>query len=316
MDLSLKEMYGAALVGIRKNPLIYLLLLLWGLVQGLVVLALLMIGAPIWLTAVMLLKPGENTASSFLYITISYFGVVALVIALLSAATRAGVLGFGARIRTGQKANTLSFLQGIFRFTWPLFVGGIIVGMLSLIPALAFLAVLRAMFAGIVSDVFTSGWNLSHAMAFLALIWNALMVAGIFQMLIFFWVAPWDEMVVLYELSFSEALLRSFSFVFSKRHFLRVLSLIIANVLIAQILLILPNISVFLEGLGSGLAVAYLRVLSNAAGSSVTSFIQFALLPFFAFAQLYLLPWHAPEQADTSIPDPTPEQKSKLFITV
>ncbi len=291
MDLGLPGIYAHTLRGIRNNLLVYLLLLLWGLAQGIILAALVTLGALIWLGSVATLKPGPNMPSSALYITATLLGILLLVLGLLSATTRAGILSFGSKIRKGEKAGAGDFFRGIIRFTLPLFIGGIIVGMLSSIPALVFLVFARWSVTGIASEVLTTGWNFARALELLRYLWNLMLVAGAAQIVIFFWMAPWDEMVVLYELPYPEALARSFSFVFSRRHFIRVIGLTIANALIAQIVLLLTNMGVFLEGLETGAGFGYLRVLINASSSSITSFAQFALLPFFAFSQLYLLPW-------------------------
>lgn len=300
MDLSLAGMYGAALRAVRDNLLIYLLLLLWGFALGVIIVMLFMLGGLVWLTA--LAATAKSPGSSLVYVTAAWIGIVLLTIAILSAATKAGVLGFGAKIRRGEQAGTLDFLSGILRFTLPLFVGGLVVGMLSSLPALIFASIMRISLAGMVSDVLTSGWNFRHAIEIVVLAWNLLLVAGALQMLIFFWIAPWDEMVVLYEVPYAEALTRSFGFVFSKRHLVRVVSLVLANVILAQILLLLSNLGVFREGLSQGFAFAYLRVLLNASTSSITTFLQIAFMPFFAFAQLYLLPW--PERQAEAEPSP------------
>ncbi|HDS30932.1 MAG TPA: hypothetical protein ENN67_07820, partial [Firmicutes bacterium] len=143
MDLSLKEIYLSSLKALVKNPLIYLLLIAWGLVQGLIIAFVLIVGAPFWIGALLSVESGESTASTAFFITLTYFGFVIFMYALLSAATRAGVLAFGAKIRCDEKATTLTFVDGIFRFTWRLFIGGIVVGMLTWIPILAFAVFIR-----------------------------------------------------------------------------------------------------------------------------------------------------------------------------
>jgi hypothetical protein len=291
MDLSVVGMYVAAFRAVRDNLLIYLLLLLWMLVQGFIMAALFTLGGFVWLAALAATPSGPSAGTSCVFVTAAWFGILLLVFAILSAAAKAGVLSFGAKIRRGEQAGTLVFLSGILRFTLPLFVGGLVVGMLSCLPALAFAAVLRLSLANVVSDLFTSGWNFGRSVEFLGFLWNALLVLGAVQMLIFFWITPWDEMVVLYEMPYPEALAKSFSFVFSRRHFVRVVSLVVANVALAQVLLVLVNLTAFREGLGVGLGHAYLRVVLHAFSSSLTGFIQLALFPFFAFTQLYLLPW-------------------------
>jgi len=291
MDLSLPAIYGSALRGIRNNLLVYVLLLLWGVVQGIIIVALLFLGSTMWLASIASLSAGPSFGSGAFYISVLFVGTILVMLAIFSAITRAGVLSFGAGIRKGKKGRAVDFFRGILRFTLPLFVGGIVVGMLTSIPLLAFLAAARWTAAGAVSDVFTSGWNFNQSMQLIRQLWNMMSVAAVFQLLIFFWIAPWDEMVVLYELPYPEALSRSLTFVFSRRHFLRVLGLIVANVLIAQLALVLTNIGVFIEGLHTSSAVAYLRVLASAPTSTFTSFLQFVMLPFFAYSQLFLLPW-------------------------
>lgn len=298
MNLSLPGIYSSSLRAIKDYPLVYLVLLIWGLAQALVLIALLALGSMIWLTAAIAVS-GPDAGSSLLYITAGFIGSALFVLAIFSAATRAGILSFGTAIRKGNKPTALHFLRGIFRFTLPLFVGGIVVGMLSAIPALGFLLILRWSFTGAISEIFTSGWNFEQSITFLRVIWNSMLVAGTFQLLIFFWIAPWDEMVVLYELPYPEALVRSFSFVFSREYFPRVIGVIIINAAIAQVILVLTNIGIFNESLAYGTAFAYLRVLINASQSTVTSFLQFLFLPLFAYTQLFLLP-HPREQAMNS----------------
>ena len=290
MKRSLSGIYSSSLRGIKDYPVVYLVLLIWGLAQALVLIALITLGSMIWLTAAVAVS-GPNAGSSIFYISAGFIGSALLVLAIFSAATRAGILSFGAAIRRGNKPTALHFLRGIFRFTLPLFIGGIVVGMLTAIPALGLLLVLRWSFTGAISEIFTSGWNFEQSITFLRVIWNSMLVAGTIQLLIFFWIAPWDEMVVLYELPYPEALVRSFSFVFSHEYFLRVIGVIIINVAIAQIILILTNIGIFTESLAYGTAFAYLRVLIHASQSTVTSFLQFLILPLFAYTQLFLLPW-------------------------
>ncbi len=316
MDLSLKGIYLSALRGIKSNPLIYLLLLIWGLVQGVILFILTMVGAPFWLGAIFSLEAGPETTSSIFNLTLIYIGVIIFAMSLLSAATRAGVLAFGAEIRKGKSGTILDFLTGIFKYTWPLFIGGIVVGMLTWIPILVFLNIVALTFAGIDPDIFTSGWNIGKATTLIGLMVNAAVIAGIFQTLIFFWIAPWDEMVVLYRKSFPDALLESFRFVFSRRHFLRVLSLVVANVCISQILMILLNLNAFREGLHFGFTPAYISVLANSLSSTSSSFAQFILFPFFAFSQLFLLP--APKtdsEADSDI-EPSPDESTEVMTAI
>jgi hypothetical protein len=60
---------------------------------------------------------------------------------------------------------------------------------------------------------------------------------------------------------------------------------------LTQAVLVLTNLSIFIDGLHTGLAYAWLLVILKASQSFWTSFFQFVLLPFFAYTQLYLLPW-------------------------
>jgi hypothetical protein len=293
MKQSLAGIYSSSVRGIKDYPLVYLVLLVWGIAQALVLIALIFVGSMIWLAAAVTVS-GPNAGSSLFYITAGFLGSALFVLAVFSAATRAGILSFGSAIRKSDRPTALHFLRGIFRFTLPLFIGGIVVGMLTAIPALGFLLILRWSFTGAVAEIFTSGWNFEQAIAFLRVIWNTMLVAGTIQLLIFFWIAPWDEMVVLYQIPYPEALVRSFSFVFSREYFLRVIGVIVINVAITQIILILTNIGVFSQGLAYGAAFAYLRVLIHASQSTITSFLQFVFLPFFAYTQLFLLPY--PEQ--------------------
>jgi hypothetical protein len=296
MDISVLGIYRSALRGIKENPLVYLFLFIWGMVQGVILIALISMGFFTWLIVIASISTSPDVASKTIYITAAFIGSLLIVLGLLTAATKAGVLNFGAEIRRGHKTLALHFFNGIVKYTIPLFIGGIVVGMLQAIPTLAFLVAAKIDLTGVFSQVFTSGWNFAHSMELLARLWNLMAITGIFQLLIFFWISPWDKMLVLYNLPYPQAILKSFTFVFSSRHFLRVLGLIIANVLVSQIILILTNLAIFNAGLSSGFGYAYIQVLFNASSSTPTSFAQFLLLPFFIYTQLFLLPWPEVQQ--------------------
>ncbi len=291
MDLPLTGIYAAAFRGIRSNLLVYLLLLGWSLAGVVILLALGIVGT-VFLPAFILAAFGSTAQPSIvIYLTFAYLSILALVMTVLSAATRAGVLAFGAKIRSGEKPTALDFFTGILRYTWQLFIGGIVVGMLTAIPALVFLLVARYSLSGIVPDIFTSGWNYSQSFKIIGYMWNMMLVAGAFHLVIFFWIAPWDEMVVLYKLRYSEALLRSFTFVFSRRHFLRVLGVVFINVIIAQLIILLTNIGFIAEGLAFSPGSAYFSVMINASSNNITAIVQAIFFPLFAYAQLFLLTW-------------------------
>jgi len=300
MDLSLPAIYASALKSIRTSLLIYLLLAVWGLVGVIVIMILGVIGAMVLASALAFSARGPNAASTALYVSSAYFGIVVMAAGILSATGRAGLLSYGARIRRGETPGALDFFRGIIRFTLPLFVGGVVVGMLTAIPILAFLLIVKDSLSGLLPDIFTSGWNYGRALEFIGRMWNTLMMVGIFQLLIFFWISPWDEMLVLYKLRYPEALVRSFAFVFSRRHFFRVLKLVVVNVLIGQLALLLTNIGVLVDGLKTGPGYAYLAVLLHASGSNYTAILQALLIPFYAYAQLFLLPWPEEDAAPTS----------------
>jgi len=290
MVLTIPEIYKAAVQGVRSNLLIYLLLLGWGVVQGVLLFVLLSLGMALWLGNAVVALNQQGDIQSVLYLTAAFVVLALLIVTFLSAATRAGILAFGAKIRKGEKAGGLDFFRGILRHTFPLFIGGIVVGMLTCIPVLALLLILKIGLADAVTDIITSGWNYGQSLELIRYVWNTMMVVGVIQALVFFWIAPWDEMLVLYRLPYPEALSRSFSFVFSRRHFPRVVGLMVVNIVIAQLILILSNFGIFLKGLEYNIGFAYIGALANASHSTLTSFFQFILLPFFAYTQLYLLP--------------------------
>ena len=287
MDLNLLGMYAAALKGIRENSSIYLLLIVWGIIVGVIILLVFMLAIPVYLMSMVALS--SNYTMQF-YATSIFLLTILTVAGILSASTKAGVLAFGSGIRRVGRASLIDFIKGIFRFTFPLFLGGIIISMLMAIPVLAIVMWFKTSLTNVIPDIFSSGWNFQHGLRYLMLIMNGMFVMGIFQVIIFFWISPWDEMVVLYDIPFSDALSGSFRFVFSGRHFPRVLSLIVANVLIAQLLLIVTNLSAFMGELPQGFSQGYLSMIVNSASNPFTSLGQFILMPFFAYAQLFLLP--------------------------
>jgi hypothetical protein len=297
MNLPVSRIYTSSFQALRKSPLIYLLMLIWGLAQGVILAAIFMLGGVAWLSMVIAaatLKSGGGAAIVFL--TVIGLVVMFLILAFLSAATRAGLLGFCAKIREGAHATTLDFLNGILRFTFPLFIGGIVVSMLTAIPFLTYCLVLKLTLNDVVPDVFTSGWNFTQALSLVGYLWNMMLVAGAFQALVFFWITPWDEMVVLYKVPVSEALARSFSFVFSSRNLGRVVSLVLINAFIAVAVVIMVNVRTFSESIPNGFVRAMVATYVASSSSSFTSFLQFLLMPFFAFSQLYLLPLLEPEK--------------------
>lgn len=311
MYLSLPGIYAAALRALKSNPLIYLLLLLWGLSEGVVLLAILVIGGTGWISTLIAAASMKSGAGTWISIvTATYLGIALLVLGLLSAATRAAVLGFGAKIRQGRQATTLDFVRSILRFTPQLFFGGIVVGMLTCIPVLLYLWFLKFSVSGDVIDILTSGWNFSRALALLGYLWNALLLMGVLQTLIFFWIAPWDKMVVLYRIRFPEALVRSFFFVFSRRNFARVFLLVVVNALLAELALILPSPVAFVHNWPHSLWSSSLQTAFSASPNTLASLLQFVLLPFFAFSELYLLPW---PDTESSI---EPNQPPMVFSSV
>ncbi len=291
MDHSTGGIYAASIRALRKSPLVYVLLFLWGLLQGILLFILLWLGGAAWLASTLALLTSDTPLTSAFYGTLFFAGILLLFLTILSAATRAGVLAFGAKVRRGGRGRALDFFSGIIKYTIPLFLGGITIGMLTAIPALGVLLIAKFSLSEIYLELFTSGWNYGELLGILAWLWNVMLVAGIIHLLIFFWIAPWDEMVVLYDLPFPEAIWRSFTFVFSRRHFFRVIILILFNVILTQAALISTNMGLFMDTLDTGFLYAWSTVLINASQSFWTSFFQFILLPFFAYTQLYLLPW-------------------------
>ncbi|MFH1675462.1 MAG: hypothetical protein ABIC40_00455 [bacterium] len=300
MDYSLSDIYRRSLIALKGNILIYLLLFVWSVVQWFVVLFLLTVLVLFSLAILAAVNVSDPSLQAFTPIGF-LTGLFLFVVLLLATAGRAGLLGYLAKVRRGERAGAMDFVQSIFKFTGPLLVGGIIISMLTSIPLLVFLNYSRETLSGIIPEVLTTGWNFQIALETLGKLINMLSILAIFQTIIFFWIAPWDEMLVLYRISFSEALARSFIFVFSKRYFFRVLGLIILNVIIAQAALILGNFNSFTDALDSGFADAYASALIGAPGNNLTGLFQFLLIPFFAFTQLFLLPWTpvGERQADT-----------------
>jgi hypothetical protein len=299
MQLSIGEIYASTLRALKANILVYMLLLVWGLLQGIILLAILTIGGIMWVTSFLALSASGSAAAAVIF-TIVCIALALLVLAFLGAATKGGLIGFGAAVRRGRKATTLDFLRGILSFTFPLFAGGILVGLLSSVPLVLYIVFLSAFFQKLPIDIFTSGWNFSHALSLLGFFWNVLLVSGVFQMLIFFWISPWDEMVVLYRIGVFQALGRSFKFVFSRENFFRVIGLTILNAAIAFAALVLGNLHAFTTITGGPL-LPYFWMLVNPSPSLIASLLQFLLLPFFAFSQLYLLP--IPETRPVTDPD-------------
>ena len=181
----ISRIYAAAFYALRTNPLIYLLLLLWGLTQGVVIAAIALIGGILWLSFAAVSTGSPHPTHSIALVTISYLALLLLVVAVLGAALKAGLIAFGAKIRTDGYATTLDFLHGIFTFTPPLFIGGIFVAMLTLMPALGYLIFLRFSFSDFVSDILTSGWNFTRALSLLGFMANSLLMLGVIQTLVF-----------------------------------------------------------------------------------------------------------------------------------
>lgn len=291
MPLSLKDIYLSSIRGIRNNIGIYPVLFIWGILAGIAIFLVILVIVPMWLMSVMIATGAdEPKISDSLLISGLFVALISLFMGILSAATRAGILGWGVKVRKGKSAGMKDFFGGIFDFTWQLFLGGIFVWMLSMIPVLLLLNWFSTSFSDIMPQMFTSGWNYVHALKFLSIILNAAFLTIIGQAVIFFWIAPWDEMVALYRLRFHEALARSFFFVFSKQNFGRVVSLIIVNLIISQILVVLTNIGTFQHLINHGFARAWIGAVVAAPGSNYTSIFQFLFMPFFALAQIYLLP--------------------------
>jgi len=301
MDLSVPAIYATALKGLKGNLYIYILLFTWLVIGGIILFIVMTLGGLVIMTTLASSEPGPGYGTHALIILSVMIGIISLVMTLLSAGARAGILSMAAQLRKGERVGPINFFKGILRFTWRLFIGGIVIGMLTAIPALAFLLVVRYSFSPGFEEIFTSGWNYQRSFDTMRYFYNAFLIAGAFQTLVFFWIALWDEMVVFYDISFSEALVRSFTFVFSGRHFARVLGVIIANLVIANLVIILTNPVQFADGLNTGFWYAWLSVMVIAPSSSVTPWVQLLFLPVYAFAQLFLLP--IPEKEPSSEPD-------------
>lgn len=290
--MGVSAIYRSAFQSLIRNPLVYPLLLLWILTQGLILLVFALIGGGAWfatlLTAVL---SSKDSTLSILGITSVFVIFYILLVTFLSATTRAAVLGFGAIIRKGKQPSTLDFLNSLFRYAFPLFIGGLIIGMLTAVPVLTFLNFIVAILRKIPLDIFTSGWNYSHAVTFLGFFLNLLLITSTLQAFIFLWIAPWDEMLVLYNLSFSEALVRSFYFVFSRDNFLRVVALVVCNNLLGATAAIVGNLGIANEMATHNTLESIFVLLVTSPGSSLSSLLFFILYPFFAFTQIYLLPY-------------------------
>jgi len=307
MDISVPAIYGKALKGIRDNLFIYMLLLLWLMIGGIILFLVLTFGGMVVMTTLLAGEPSAQTGTNALLITSIIIGFTSLIMTLLSAGSRAGILSIGLRLRQDEKPGPLDFFKGIFKYTWRLFTGGILVGMLSAIPVLAFLVIARYSLTDGFGEIFTSGWNYSRAFDLLRYYYSGVLVVGIFQTVIFFWIAPWDEMIVSYNVSVSESLLRSAAFVFSKRHFMRVLGIVLINMIVATLVIVLTNLPVFNAGLETGVWYSLISVFFASTSSPITPWVQLLFLPLYAFAQLFLLPVEQTEQVDIetmqNIPD-------------
>lgn len=297
MDLSLAKIYSSAFRGLRKHTLVYFFLFIWTMIMTVLMVIFSFLGSSIYLGSILAISFDKNAGSSAFYISAAFFGIMLFVSSIIYAATKAGFMAFGSAVRMGETPTPLHFFRGIIKFTVPLFIGGIVVSMLTSIPFLAFIAFTRISLTGAVPDLFTSGWNFQQAIELVQYIWSAAQIAALCNVIIFFWISPWDEMVVLYELPYPEALMRSFTFVFSRRHFLRVLMLIAANILLSQAVLIITNFPGFQSGLQNGFGFAYVSILLDSQKNIYTTFIQLILFPFFIYTQLYLLPWPSFEKA-------------------
>ncbi len=297
MDRSLAGIYSSAFRGLREHPLVYLFLFIWTMTMTVLMVIFSFLGSSIYLGSILAISFDENAGGSAFYLTAAFFGTTLFVASIIYAATKAGFMAFGSVVRMGETPSPLHFFRGIIKFTVPLFIGGIVVGMLTSIPILAFIAFTRISLAGTIPDIFTSGWNYRQAIELVQYIWGAAQIAALCNVIIFFWISPWDEMVVLYELPYPEALLRSFTFVFSRRHFLRVLMLIVANILLSQAVLLITNLPGLLSGLHNGFGFAYVSILLDSQKNIYTTSFQLILFPFFIYTQLYLLPWPGFEKA-------------------
>lgn len=305
MDLSTAGIYTAAFRGLRKHPLVYLILLIWTLVITILVTIFATIGTSIYMGSVMVVSMDVNSGSSIFYLTITFIGILLLITSILLAATKAGFMAFGSAIRKDEIPTPLVFFKGILRYTLPLFIGGLVVAMLTCIPFLAFLAMARISLTGVIPDVFTSGWNYRQAVELVHYIWGLGQIAAVLNAIIFFWLAPWDEMVVLYNISYAEAMVRSFKFVFSRRHFHRILLLIIANMILSQVILLLTNLESFTGMIHYGIGPAWLNMMADSSQNMFSTSIQFVLYPFFIYTQLYLLP--RPEKVKADVLPERPE---------
>jgi hypothetical protein len=298
MNLSIQEIYSFVFRGLKKNPVIYLLLFIWGFAQGIILAALLTVLMLGWLsTTIAAASLPQSGPAAVVILTFIFLLLALLIFGLMSAATRAGVLAFGARIREGGHASALDFFKGILRFTFPLFIGGIIVAMLSAIPVLLFLAVARITLHDVTPDIFTSGWDFAHALDLVGYVVNLALIFSALQAIVFFWITPWDKMVVLYKIPYPEALVRSFTFVFSRQNFHRVFFLVIINAIITLIAIVIGNARVIAENIPHGMIPAMLHIIAAASSSTLTSFFGFLLLPFFALSQLFLLPISEPDDS-------------------
>jgi len=304
MELSLGQIYARSFKAVRENLLIYLMLFLWGLAQGLLLVGFITVGSLIWATiSVASAFDPESSLNLFSTALIFLFTLIVFV-GIMSAATKAGLLSFAVAIRHGSKPTALDFLRGMLRYTLPIFAGSIVVGMLIAIPGLIFLLVLRSSIDRSLIEIFSTGWNYPHAIAYMMYIWRAMMIAAAFNILLAFWVTPWEERIVLYGETVSESLVKSFSFVFSRRYFARVAGLVIINVAIAQVIIIVTNYGPFMQGLPSGLEIAWINAVIHASGSTLTSFLQFVFMPFLAWTQMFLLPIRSAPASETLIGEP------------
>jgi len=301
MDLSVPAIFSATLKGIRENLYIYLLLLLWLLIGGIILFVVLTLGSLVLITTLISTEPSAQSGLNAIAITAVMFAFISFVTTLLSAGSRAGILAIAARVRKGEKAGPLDFFKGIIRYTWRLFIGGILIGMLTAIPVLAFLLYARYSLTPGFGEIFTSGWNYQRSFEVIRYFYNGIFLAGAAQAIIFFWIALWDEMVVFYDIPIADALQKSFTFVFSKRHFLRVLGVILVNMLIANLVIIITNIGIFSDTLSHGFWFSWVNVMLIAPSSSITPWIQLLFLPVFAFAQIFLLPVTQKETAATDV---------------
>lgn len=284
------EIYENAYRGIIRSPSIYLWLILMGFIQGLAVILISSLGSAMLVSSIVTTDSLEISNAAPFIIFRTFLGVIAVTTGILGSALKSGLLHFGVMVRRNGVATSKDFLDGIFKFTGRIFLGMIIVGMLMLIPALLLLNYYQDLFQSLSSDIFLSGWNFGQAMHIFGLIVGMFLIAGVFQVLVYFWISLWDEMLIFYDLSVPDALLGAFTFVFSKNNFGKVITILLINCAVTQTVIVATNFGTFNSILYMGAPAAWVASLVSAASNPITSLIQFIMLPLYAYALIYLLP--------------------------